>query len=332
MPLPTSTYTIDEITTRHLNNYVGSKEYKDNFYKGRPLLMLARERKIDATGGKNITHRVNLGSTYVGRSIRKGTKLDLTDVVNETHSTWTWSVLEEPWVMYFHDEMESDGSPEAVIGLAEDKMNDNDERMRDMILTQLCQTSKADALDLNTFRELIPAAGTTAVGGLDGATAGQTAWTAQNVDAVDFSSVGIPRLRRLHNLTSQGGKHYHDVIVLPRTFHEEALEVGDSAVVINQDAKTKGGTTNAALGLTNLSILNRPAIWDQAWTTAQTGTCLMLNFDGIHLVENPKYALKMTKIFDALVNGLDARVAVRRYVAQLTMSNRGIQGSMTTVT
>ena len=149
---------------------------------------------------------------------------------------------------------------------------------------------------------------------------------------MDFSSVGIPRLRRLHNLTSQGGKHYHDVIVLPRTFHEEALEVGDSAVVINQDAKTKGGTTNAVLGLNNLTILDRPAIWDQAWTTAQSGTCLMLNFDGIHLVENPKYALKMTKVMDALVNGLDARVAVRRYVAQLTMSNRSIQGSMTTVT
>lgn len=332
MPLPSSTYTIDEITTRHLNNYVGTKEYKDNFYKGRPLLQLVRERKLDAKGGRKITHRVNLGSAPVGRAIRKGTKLDLTDAVNETHSEWTWAVLEEPWVMYFHDEMESEGSEEAVLSLAEDKTNDNDERMRDLILNQLCATSKADTIDLNTFRELIPAAGTTAAGGLDGATAGQTAWTAQNVDTVDFSSVGIPRLRRLHNLCSQGGKHYHDVTVMPRVFHEEALEVGDSAVVINQDAKTKMGTSNADLGLSNLSILQRPAIWDQAWTTLQSGTILMLNFDGIHLVENPKYALKMTKIQDALVNGLDARVAVRRYVAQLTMSNRGIQGSMTTVT
>lgn len=331
MPLPTTTYTIDEVTTRHLNNYVGSKEYKDNFYKGRPLLRLLRERKLDATGGKNITHRVNLGSSPAGRSIRKGTKLDLTDVVNETHSQWTWAVLEEPWVMYFHDEMESDGSPDSVLALAEDKTGDNDERMRDLILNQLCQTSKADTIDLNTLRECIPAAGTTAIGNLDGATAGQTAWTAQNVDTLDFSSVGIPRLRRLHNLCSQGGKYYHDVVVMPRVFHEEALEVGDAAVVINQDAKTKMGTSNADLGLSNLSILNRPAIWDQAWTTYQSATILMLNFDGIHLVENPKYALKMTKIQDALVNGLDTRVAVRRYVAQLTMSNRGIQGSLTTV-
>lgn len=332
MPLPTSTYTRDEVTTRHLNNYVGTKEYKDNFYKGRPLLQLLRERKIDATGGKRIAHRVNMGSAPVGRSIQKGTKLDLTDAVNEMDALFTWSVLEEPWVLYFHDEMESEGGDGGYLALAEDKMNDNDQRMQDLILGQLCQTTKAAAIDLNTLRECIPAAGTTAIGGLDGAIAGQTAWTAQNVDTVDFSSVGIPRLRRLHNLTSQGGRYYHDFVLLPRTFHEEALEVGDSAVVINQDAKTKMGTSNADLGLTNLSILNRPAIWDYTWTANQTGTILMINLDGLHLVENPKYALKMTAIHDAIVNGLDAKVAVRRYVAQLTMSNRNIQGSVTTVT
>lgn len=336
MTLPTATVEFNEIFTRSAYNYVGQQGYKDNFHKGRPLLRLLRERGLTASGGNQISHRVNLGTTAQGGSYRKGQRMDIVDVHNETQANYDWKFYWEPMVLYFQDKFKAMAANtpgqrlKDIQSLAESKADEVNERLRQLVLEHLCASSAAQPSDLSPILSVVASSG--ALGGLNPATSGQEAWAAQiNSNAVDFSSVGVARLRTLSNDASQGQRFTTDAYVLTQTFYEEALEIGDGKVQINQDARTSGGTLNADLGLQNLTINGHIAIWDSEWSDTQSGKVLALNFSGIHLVEASDYAFKFSGMESMKGDGINADVDWMNYVAELTSSNRGIQGALTNV-
>lgn len=311
-------------------------EYTDNVYKGRPLLMLLRERGKKTTGGRYLVERVNLGITAPGGSYAKGTKMDLIDVDPFTAARYEWAYYRTPVVIYFQDEHQAT-SPEGRVRISQDKTREAVEGLMDIVNDDLCSTSKAVSTDLNTLIEAIPADPTSsgAFGQLDGAAAYQPGWRNQYyTTSTDFSAAGLTALRNQILAASQGGKYQHDVVLLDQTRFGEFLDLSDQKHSINTNFATKGGTKVADLGAgaTSAAFMGRPVIWDAKWDEKQSGKALILNLDGIQLVEDSKHAWQVTDFKDTLVGGVDARVAWVRWVGQLTVSNRRTQAILTTLT
>ncbi|MGH7895640.1 MAG: hypothetical protein ACREQL_13295, partial [Candidatus Binatia bacterium] len=116
-----------------------------------------------------------------------------------------------------------------------------------------------------------------------------------------------------------------DVILLPDQYFNETCEIGDSAMVINQDAATRGGTKYADLGMAVPFILRIPVIHDPAWTTAQAVTGVGLDLDGVHLVVDPMWDMYMYPFKDMVHHGRLGQASVQVEVAQLTGSSRRTQ-------
>lgn len=328
MALPSATNVYDELFTRVAFKVVGSAGYKDVFYKGRPLLRALNERKLSWSGSKQIAHRINLGNSAQGGSYAKSDSLTITDVVNETWAVYDPRFYLEPIVIFFQDRIKA-GDLRGVQGIVETRMSDASERQQQQLLDHLCASSAAASTDIEPLLTYVAATG--AAGGLNPATAGQSIWAAQNKDTIDWSAAGINNARAAAFDASKGGKTMYDLLVIPQTFYQESLESGDGKIQINLDAKTKAGTTNSDLGTMGLSILGRPVIWDDTWTTNQSATCLGLNFDGLHMVTHSSYDGSIEPFESALTGRMDASVGWRRFVGQLTMSDRDIQYSLTTV-
>lgn len=329
---PTETVEWNDVYTIAAHNFL-SDGYADNFYDERPLLKLLRERGKKTRGGVQLVERVNAGSRAKGGSYAKGTRSDLIDVDPFTAARFSWAYYKEPVVVYLQDEQQAT-SDEAKIDLVQLKVKEAGQRLRDMISEHLCTTSKAASTDVNTLVEAFPVDPTTsgAFGGLDGAAASQPFWRNKtDSSGTAFSSVGLDAMRGLVLDCSAGGRYGHDAILLPQTFYEEFLDLFDDKQRFNQSASTKHGTKVADLGATAASFMQRPIFYDPDWSDAQSDMALVLNFDGVQLVEDPRYAFKMTKFMSALVDGVDARVAWIRWVGQLTVSNRRINGNLSSI-
>ena len=331
----TATVQFDKLYVRAAYNYAGSSDFTDNFHKGRPLLQLMRERRLTDSGGNQIAHRVRLGTTAQGGSYRKGQRMDIVDVNNDTQANFDWAFYWEPCPLYFQDKFKAmAGARKHMVGraqeLAETNADECMERLQQLILEHMCASSQADSADIEPILTYVKATG--AAGGLDPSNAEQATWAAQiNANTVDFSAVGPQRLRTLSNDCSQGLKFQTDAYVLTQAFHEEALEIGDNKVQINQEARTSGGTKNADLGLENLTINGKIAIWDPTWSTTQSSTVLALNFGAIHLVEAPEYAFKFSGMESMRSDGVNADVDWLNWVGQLTVRNRRALGALTNV-
>ncbi len=328
MTLPSATNVYDELFTRVAFKVVGSPGYKDLFYKGRPLLRAIHERKLSWSGSKQIAHRVNLGNTAQGGSYAKADTLNINDVVNETWAVYDPRFYIEPIVIFFQDRIKA-GNLAGVQSIVETRMSDAGERQQDQLLLHLCRSTATLSTDLEPLLTYVKSSG--AAGGLNPATAGQSTWAAQNTDTVDFSAAGVNKIRQETLNATKGGKTMTDLIVLPQTFFQEALEAGDGKVQFNKDVSTRAGTQFADLGMMGLSIVNTPVIWDTQWTTNQSATILGLNFDGIHMVTHDTYDGSIEPFESALTGRMDASVGWRRFVGQLTLSDRDIQYSLTTV-
>lgn len=326
--IPSATNVYDEIFTRVGFKVVGSPGYKDVFYKGRPLLRLLNERKLSWSGSKQIAHRINLGNSAQGGSYAKSDVLDITDTVNETWAVYDPRFYLEPVVAFFQDRVKA-GDLKGVQSIIETRLSDAAERQQQQLIDHFCATTAAEGTDVEPILTYIKSTG--AAGGLNPSNSGQEIWAAQNQDSIDFSAAGVNKLRQTALDASKGGKTMFDVTILPLAYYREALESGDSKLTINLDAKTKAGTTNADLGMMGLSILGKPVIWDKTWSDNQGSTALQLNFDGIHLVTHRSYDGSMEPFESALVGRLDASVGWRRFVGQLTLSDRDIQASLTTL-
>lgn len=328
MTLPTQTVTLSDVFTRYAYNKIGGSTYKDNKYKNRPLLKLLREKKLTGDGGPNIVHPVNLGTTFNGRSLSRNETFSIVGDVNETWARYTWSTIIETCFVSWWDIRESRGNKFKMQSILDSRIDETGENMEDNIATMLSQTSKADADDLNTILEIVATTG--AIGGLNPATAGQTTWASQTEATINWGVEGIGRARELHQAITDA-KGRPDVVVLPDQFFNETCEIGDAALVINQDAKTKGGTKYADLGMQVPFILGIPVIHDPAWNTAQTTTGVMLDLDGIHLVVDPMWDMYMYPFKEMAHHGRLGQASVQVEVAQLTCSSRRSQGSLTTI-
>lgn len=328
MGYPTQTVTQGDVFTRYAYDKIGGNKYKDNKYKNRPLLKLLREHKLSGDGGPNIVHPVNLGTSANGRSLGRNEKFSITGDANETWSRWTWSVVIETCFVSWWDIRETRGNQFKMQSILDSRIDETSENLEDTISTQISQTTAAATTDINPLLSIVAATG--ASGNLNPATAGQTTWAAETEGTINWSVEGIGRSRELHvKLTDNKGMP--DAILLPTTFWLESCEIGDNAIVINQDASTKGGTKYADLGSRVPFILGMPVIHDPAWDTAQTATGLMLDFDGIHLVVDPQWDMYMWPFKDMAHHGQFGQATVQVEVAQLTSSARRKQGSLTTI-
>ncbi len=328
MTLPTQTVTLSDVFTRYAYNKVGGNEYKDNKYKNRPLLKLLREKKLSGDGGPNIVHPVNLGTTFNGRSLSRNETFSIVGDVNETWSRWTWSVVIETCFVSWWDIREARGNQFKMKSILDTRIDETRENLEDNIATMLAQSSAADADDINPILSIVATSG--ASGGLNPATAGQSAWASETEATINWSVEGIGRARELFTkITDNKGKP--DVILLPVAFWNETCEIGDAAMVINQDAKTRGGTKYADLGMQVPFILATPVIHDPAWDTAQTATGVMLDLSGIHLVVDPMWDMYMYPFKEMAHHGRLGQASLQVEVAQLTASSRRTQGSLTTI-
>ncbi|MCP5065891.1 MAG: phage major capsid protein [bacterium] len=335
MAYPTQTHTLDEIVTRFAWNYVGDPNYKNQSFNRRPLLRLLREKRLTASGGNQISHRVNLGSSSVGTFYSQGQQTNIQDAGNWTQANYEWAFGVEPLIIWLQELFKAGNSPAKIQGITEDHVDDGMERLKDLILGQICLATKADSsTDLNTLMELVAEDGE--VGGINPATAGQTAWAAKEDSvALDWSSVGTARSRTIKNNCERVRGGGVDAYLLTQTQYEESLDSADNKVTINQDAKTKLGTRNADLGLDNLVLNGTMALWDPTWSDAaiqSDGTlgsvAMALDFSGVHLVEAEGRALKTRKWKETDVNGYHGMVSFIDYIAQLTCSRRASSGRM----
>ena len=325
----TQTKTVDAIYTRFAENYVGNPEYRDNFYKDRPLLYALREKaRVMTSGGQNLKHRINFGTTANGGSLARNQTFTIQGDMNETASTWTWSVLFETCFVSWWDTMETQNSPYAVQSVVESRLKEMDENLQVTILSQLTQTSKAASADLNTLIEIVATTGAT--GGLDPATTGQETWAAQMEETINWSAEAVGRSRELKTAVEKR-KGKPDIIVLPSAYRDESCEIGDAMQVSNVDAKTKGGTLYANLGTQVVTILGLPIVSDDVWDTNQAAQGLMLDLSAIHLVENSQWSMWTAPFKDMTHFGRLGQATVKLYVAQLTCSSRRAQGRYKTI-
>lgn len=333
-PSVTQTVTWDDVYTRHAHNFVGAPGFKDQFYNARPLLQLLRERGLSATGGKQIVHRVNLGSTAQGGSGAKGKKYDLTDVDPFTAVRYDWAYYLEPIIIYFQDEHQAGNAPEARMGLLEDKITDAGERQRDQINEHLCATSQGASTDVISLKMVIrddpDGTDATPLGGLSAVT--YSAWRNQmDETSRDFSAVGEKVIRDQAIACSAGGKSVIDALLLTSTFYSQYHDLCTAKHRINTGA-TRMGTRIGDLAFSEVSYMGRPVFWDADWDSAQSGKGLFLNLDGVHLIEDKSKAFVTEPFKSALVGGVDARVGWMRWVGQLTCSERRTQGGFKTLT
>lgn len=325
----TQTKTVDAVYTRFAENYVGNPDYRDNFYRRRPLLYALREKaRVSAQGGQNLKHRINFGTSANGGALSRNQTFSIQGNMNETASTWTWSVLYETCFVSWWDVMETENSPYAVQSVVESRLAETDENLETTILSQLTQTSKANSQDLNTLIEIVASTGAT--GGLNPSTSGQETWAAQVEDTINVSVEGVGRARELRTSVVKA-KGDPDIIVLPSNFRDELCEVGDAMQVSNQDAKTKSGTLYANLGALDAVLLQMPIVTDHVWDTNQAAQGLMLDLSAIHLVENSRWSMFMYPFKEMAHHGRLGQATVKLYVAQLTCSSRRAQGRFSTL-
>jgi hypothetical protein len=327
MTYPTQTVTLGDVFTRHAYEKVGGSEYEDNKYKNRPLLKLLDERKLTGAGA-NIVHPVNLGTSANGRSLGRNETFSITGNANETWSRYTQSVVIETCFVSWWDIRETGGNQFKMKSILDSRINETRENLEDTLATQIAQTSAASANDVNPLLSIVATSGAT--GGLNPSTAGQATWASETEATINWGVEGIGRARELHvKLTDNKAKP--DVVLLPQAFWLETCEIGDAAMVINQDAKTKGGTKYADLGMQVPFILGMPVIHDPAWDTAQSSTGLMLDLSGIHFVVDPQWDMYMWPFKEMAHHGQLGQASLQVKVVQLTCSARRAQGSMTSI-
>lgn len=328
MALPTHTPTLDQVFTRYAYNKVGSSVYKDQKYKRRPLLKLLDERKLRADGGPNIVHPVNLGTSANGRSLARNETFSITGDSNETWARYVWSTVIETCFVSWWDIRESRGNKFKMQSILDSRLDETRENLEDTIATQLAQTSAADSDDINPILTIVATTGAT--GGLDPATAGQSAWASDTEATINWSVEGVGRTREVMNRV-EDAKGTTDVILLPDAFYNETCEIADAATVYNTNLETRGGTKIADLGATMPSVLRVPVIRDPAWNTAQTATGVGLDLSGIHLVVDPMWDMYIYPFKEMAHQGRLGQATLQLKVCQLTCSSRRTQFSLTSI-
>jgi len=324
MTLPTAAaLPIDLVFTRYAHNKVGGSDYKDQKYKRRPILKLLDEGSLDGDGGQRIVHPVDLGTSSNGTSLARNQTFAIEGDNAETWSVYEWRVVIETCFVSWWDVRETRGNKMKMKSVLDRRIDQTRENMEDNLETMLCASSKAKTTDINYLLDIVAATG--ANGGLNPATAGQTTWAAETETTINWSVEGIARSRELINKI-EDNKGNPDVIILPDQYFNETCETADSALVLNQDIKTRGGTKYADLGTKVPLILNTPVMRAPAWNSAQTNTGIALDLEDTHLVVDPIWDMYMWPFKEMVHHGRLGQASVQIKVAELTCSRRRTQG------
>ncbi len=329
MTLPTApASSLDLVFTRYAFNKIGGRKYKNQKYKTRPVLRAFTERNLKGDGGPNIVHPVNLGTTANGGSLGRDGTFSITGDSNQTWARYTWKVVYETCFISWWDIREARGNKYKMESILDSQIDETRENMEDNIETMLCVSSAAAGTDISPILGIVATTG--AIGQMNPATSGQTLWRAENESTINWSVEGIGRTRELINkIEDNRGKS--DLILLPDQFFNETCEIGDSAVVLNQDLKTRGGTKYADLGAKVPIIMNTPVIRSPEWNSNQTATGCVFDLDGIHLVVDPMWDMYMWPFKDMVYHGRLGKASVQIKVAELTCSSRWTQGLLGTL-
>jgi len=321
MTLPTaSALPLDQVYTRFSHNKVGGREYKDQKYKKRPLLQLLTSSSKDGKGGgKKIVHPINLGTASNGQSLGRNEEFSIEGDSNETWAVYDWRTVIETVFVSWWDLREADGNLYKMLKILDSRVDETRENMEDNILTMLCATSKAATNDIDFLTAAIKSTG--AFGGLNPSTSGQSVWASEVEDTINWSVEGIGRTREGVNKV-EDNKGDIDVIVLPDQYFNETCEIGDSAVVLNQDLKTRGGTKYADLGTKVPLILNTPVMRDPKWNAANANTGIGIDTMGTHLVVDPNWDMFMWPFKEMVWHGRLGQASVQIKVCELTQSSR----------
>ena len=331
MTLPTAPASpLDLVFTRYAFHKIGGSTYKDQKYKTRPLLRLLTEKALSgAGGGPNIVHPINLGTSANGGSLSRNETFDIEGDANETWSRYTWKTIYETVFVSWWDIREAAGNQFKMASILDTRIDETRENMEDNIATMLAASTAADSDDISPILSIVKTTGAT--GGLNPSTTGQSTWAAETEATINWSVEGIGRTRELYNKI-EDNKGNTDVILLPDQFFNETCEIGDSAVVLNKDLMTRGGTQFADLGAKVPLIMNAPVIRDNKWNSAQTGTGVLFDLNGIHLVVDPKWDMFMYPFKEMAHHGRLGQASVQVKVAELTCSSRRTQGLLSTIT
>lgn len=328
MTTNTQTVSLASVFTRYAYNKIGGREYKDNKYKKRPLLMALRERRLRGDGGPNIVHPVNLGTSKNGKSLARNETFTIKGDANETWARYLWKTVIETCFVSWWDIRESRGNKFKMKSHLDSRIDETRENLNDNVLEMICQSSAADTDDITPLLTLIKTSGE--VGGLDPANARQTTWKSENLDTIDWSVSGVSKCRTLKRKLIEN-KGNPDLILVPGTFFDETCETADAKVAMNQDLKTRGGTKYADLGAQVPIICGLPLISDPKWDEVQTSTGLMLDLDGVHLVVDPMWDNYMYPFKEMAHHGRLGQASVKLLVCELTASSRRTNGYMTTI-
>lgn len=329
MTLPTApASSLDQVFTRYAFNKIGGRKYKNQKYKRRPLLKLLDERSLKGDGGPNIVHPVNLGTTANGKSLARNETFDIRGDSNETWSRYAWSVVIETCFVSWWDIREARGNQFKMASILDSRIDETRENLDDTVAGYLAASTAAASTDINPILSIVATSGAT--GEMNPSTAGQTLWRAENESTINWSVEGIGRARELkQKITDNRGSC--DVILLPDQYFNETCEIGDSALVINQDAATRGGTKYADLGMQVPFILGTPVIHDPAWNSAQTATGVAMDLSGMHLVSDSQWDMYMYPFKEMAHHGRFGQATVQMRVCQLTCSSRWTQGLLGTI-
>lgn len=315
----------DLVYTAHGQNFL-SNEPVDNYFTGNPTLDYLKKETSD--GGATIhgdymvvplIHTGQSNATSVGRL----EQASLATVDPVTSAEYRLKEYVAHVVISSFDERRATGM-DSRLNLVETMVTNARKSAEAAMSVDLWATSLGKSTDIEGIPTLITTDGTGTVGNINAST--YTFWKNQFIDTVTFASAGLDKMRKMINDVSAGNQGKRPgMIVTTQTIWEAYVDLAEQAHLL-QSPPTKAAQRVADLGFQSATYQGIPVVWD---TNATSGRMYFLNSDGLQFRATE---WELSKFQDAVVNGIDARVARLRCWAVPTVSHRRILGQISTIT
>ncbi|HEX5015999.1 MAG TPA: phage major capsid protein [Actinomycetes bacterium] len=245
----------DSILSTTMHNY--RKTLTDNIFNGRPLLnyLMSKGRVRTVDGGVSIVEPIIYAEGEAG-SYSEWQQLAVTPQEGISAAQYPWRQIYATIAISGLEEAQNNGKQQAI-NLLEAKVMQAEETLKNRLSKQIYGTlgGLADpAKDFTSLDALID--DTTAVGGIDPATAGNEFWASivDDVGAVDATGLERAMASAYHSASDSGADRV-DALFTDQTvyeFYESTL----TPQVRYTDTKT------ANLGFMNLLFKQTPMYWD----------------------------------------------------------------------
>ena len=245
----------DDILSTTMHNY--RKQLTDNIFNGRPLLnyFMSKGRVRTVDGGVSIVEPLIFAEGEAG-SYSEWQQLTITPQEGISAAQFPWRQVYATIAISGLEEAQNNGK-EQIINLLEAKIMQAEETLKNRMSKQLYGTLGASADPLKDFLSLDALIdGTTPVGGIDPATAGNGWWKSVEtaVGAVDATGLEAAMSTAYHSSSDSGSDRVDALFTaqLVYEFYESTL----TPQVRYTDTRT------ANLGFMNLLFKQTPLYWD----------------------------------------------------------------------